>query len=136
MFEARRQIKSAVLGSGDVALGLTPSTETEARRILAALWQGKTTILRTTALSLLAAFLFIVLVPHQYTAVTQILIDPTDLHAVGNVLTPSNQMSDAAVLQVESQVRVLASDNVLRRVIATEGLDRDHVEKRSNLISA
>ena len=92
---------------------------------MALLWRGKTTILRTTALSLLAAFLFVVLVPHQYTAVTQILIDPTDLHAVGNDLTPSNQMSDAAVLQVESQVLVLTSDKVLRRVIATEGLDRD-----------
>ena len=125
MFEAPRQTRSAVLTPGDVAFGLNPSPELDLRGIMALLWRGKTTILRTTALSLLAAFLFVVLVPHQYTAVTQILIDPTDLHAVGNDLTPSNQMSDTAVLQVESQVRVLTSDNVLRRLIATEGLDRD-----------
>ena len=31
---------------------------------------------------------------------------------------PANQANDAAVLQVESQVRVLTSDNVLRRVIS------------------
>ncbi len=56
---------------------------------------------------------------------TQILIEPADLRAVGNDLTPSNQMSDAALLQVESQVRVLTSDNVLRRVVKSEGLDND-----------
>ena len=125
MFEAPRQIKSAILGPGDVALGPAPPSQIDVRGVLTLLWRGRTTILRTTALSLLAAFLFIILVPHRYTAVTQILIDPTDLHAVGSDLTPPNQMSDAAVLQVESQVRVLTSDSVLRRVIATEGLDRD-----------
>ena len=65
------------------------------------------------------------IVPHRYTAVTQILIDPTDLHAVGNELTPTNQANDATVLLVESQVRVLTSDSVLRRVVKTEGLDKD-----------
>jgi len=39
--------------------------------------------------------LFAVAVPHRYTATTQILIDPTDLHAVGSELSPPNQMSDA-----------------------------------------
>jgi len=38
--------------------------------------EGKTTILRTTALSLLAAFLFVVLVPHQYTADAEIGLQP------------------------------------------------------------
>jgi uncharacterized protein involved in exopolysaccharide biosynthesis len=55
----------------------------------------------------------------------QILIDPTDLHAVGNELTPTNLANDATVLQVESQVRVLTSDSVLRRVVKTEALDKD-----------
>src|SRR5205085_11288421 len=36
-----------------------------------------------------------------------------------------NQLSDLAMLQVESQVRVLTSDNVLRCVIAAEKLDKD-----------
>ena len=65
------------------------------------------------------------LVPHRYTAVTQILIDPTDLRAVGNDLNSANQANDASVLQVESQVRVLISDSVLRRVVGTEALDHD-----------
>src|SRR5208282_2034510 len=50
---------------------------------------------------------------------------PMELHAVANGLTSPNQQSDAAVLQVESQVRVLTSDSVLRRVVAAEGLDHD-----------
>jgi uncharacterized protein involved in exopolysaccharide biosynthesis/Mrp family chromosome partitioning ATPase len=67
--------------------------------------------------------LFVLIVPHRYTAVTQILIDPTDFRAVGNDLTPANPSNDAALMQVESQVRVLTSASVLRRVIKTESLD-------------
>jgi polysaccharide biosynthesis transport protein len=37
----------------------------------------------------------------------------------------NTQLSDVAVIQAESQVRVLTSDNVLRRVIASERLDID-----------
>lgn len=79
----------------------------------------------TTAASVIAALLFVAVVRHQYTATTQLLIDPSDLRVVENGLTPANQMPDAVVLQVESQVRVLASDNVLRRVIIDERLDQD-----------
>jgi uncharacterized protein involved in exopolysaccharide biosynthesis/Mrp family chromosome partitioning ATPase len=75
------------------------------------------------AASLLIAMLFVLIVPHRYTAVTQILIDPTDFRAVGNDLTPANPSNDAALMQVESQVRVLTSASVLRRVIKTESLD-------------
>jgi polysaccharide biosynthesis transport protein len=125
MFQAPRQIKSALVGTGDVAVGFTPLAAIDFRRILSVMWRGKATLLWTTAVALLAAVLFVLVVPHKYTAVTQILIDPTDLHAVGNELTPANQVSDAAVLQVESQARVLASDNVLRRVINSQALDRD-----------
>ena len=85
----------------------------------------KKLIALTTLGSLFAAALFVLLSPQRYTATTQVLIDPSDLRAVENGLTSSIQLSDLAVLQVESQVRVLTSDNVLRRVIASEGLDRD-----------
>ena len=94
-------------------------------RIWSILWRGKTTILWTTAASLLLAVLVVLMVPHRFTAATQILIDPTDLHAVGNEPNPANQTNDAAVLLVESQVRVLGSDSVLRRVVSAESLDRD-----------
>jgi len=128
MFEAPRQIKSAAAGIGDAALGpppLSPLAQIDLRTIWSVIRRGKATVLWTTTAALLLMALVVLLVPHRYTATTQILIDPTDLRAVGNDLNPVNQMSDIAVLQVESQVRVLTSDSVLRRVIKAEALDLD-----------
>jgi polysaccharide biosynthesis transport protein len=82
-------------------------------------------ILATVILSLLAAAIFLATATAQYTATTQILIDPSDLRVVDNGVTPNNQVSEVAVIQAESQVRVITSDNVLRRVIASEKLDED-----------
>jgi uncharacterized protein involved in exopolysaccharide biosynthesis/Mrp family chromosome partitioning ATPase len=125
MFEAPHQMQSAAAAGRNVPVSFAPAAAIDFQGILSVLWRGKTTILWTTAASLLMAVLFVLIVPHRYTAVTQILIDPTDLRAVANDLTPANQANDAAVLQVESQARVLTSDNVLRRVIEAESLDRD-----------
>jgi polysaccharide biosynthesis transport protein len=125
MFEAPRPVPSAATGRANVAVDLPSSSGIDVQTFASVLWRDKATILWTTLASLLVAVLFIVAVPHRYTATTQMLIDPTDLHAVGNELTPANPANDAAVLQVESQVRVLTSDSVLRRVVKAEGLDRD-----------
>jgi len=125
MFEAPRPVESAAAGGDNTGLGPSPLAQMDFRRILLLVRRGKKTIFWTTAASLLLMAVFILVVPHRYTATTQILIDPTDLRAVGSELSPTNQMSDVAVLQVESQVRVLTSDSVLRRVIKTEALDRD-----------
>ncbi len=125
MFEAPRQIQSALAGTGDVTVAPGPIAKIELHRIWSVIWRGKATILWTTAASLLIAVLVVLVVPHRFTADTQILIDPTDLYAVGNAPNPSYQPNDAAVLQVESQVRVLSSDSVLRRVVSAESLDRD-----------
>jgi uncharacterized protein involved in exopolysaccharide biosynthesis/Mrp family chromosome partitioning ATPase len=118
-------MQSAAAGAGSVPVGYAPLAEIDFRRIFSAVWEGKNTILWTTVASFLIVMLFVRIVPHRYTAVTQILIDPTDLRAVGNDLTPANQANDATLMQVESQVRVLTSDSVLRRVIKAESLDFD-----------
>ena len=125
MFEAPRQIQSTLAGTADDAVGPAPVLAIDLHRIWSVLWRGKTTILWTTAASLLLAVLVVLVVPYRFTAATQILIDPTDLHAVGNEPSPANQTNDAAVLQVESQVRVLGSDSVLHRVVSAESLDHD-----------
>jgi uncharacterized protein involved in exopolysaccharide biosynthesis/Mrp family chromosome partitioning ATPase len=125
MFEARRPAQSAAVGAADVGVPFPQSGGIDFERLLSVLWRGKATILWTTAASLLAVLLLVLIVPARYTAVTQILIDPTDLHAGVNDLTPVNQSNDATVLQVESQVRVLTSDSVLRRVVKSEALDQD-----------
>ena len=125
MFEAPRQIRSAVVATGNLPVGLAPLSQIDFSKIAGALWRGRATILYTTIAALALAVLFVVLSPYEYTATTQILIDPTDLRAVGNNTTEASQMSDAALMQVESQVSVLTSDSVLRRVVVAEGLDHD-----------
>jgi polysaccharide biosynthesis transport protein len=125
MFEAPRQFQPAYAGRRSHSFVSAPAPGFDLQQAMRQIWRGKTTILITTAAALLLAVLFIVLAPHKYTAVTQILIDPTDLHGVGSDLTPANPANDAAALQVESQVRVLTSDTVLRRVVSAEGLDHD-----------
>ncbi len=125
MFEAPRQITSVAVGTADLALGAPPLAKMDLRGIWSVVWRGKTTILWTTVAALALMALFVLVVPHRFTATTQILIDPTDLHAVGSDLTPASQVSDAGVLQVESQVQVLTSDSVLRRAVKALALDRD-----------
>src|SRR3984957_11214308 len=125
MFEASSHMPSAVVSRRDLSLGFASLPPIDVRKIGSVLWRGKITILLSTIVAVGPAALFVLLVPHKYTATTQILIDPTDLRAVQNDIAPTIPQSDAAVLQVESQARVIASDNVLRRVVETEGLDHD-----------
>lgn len=93
--------------------------------IFAVLWRRRIWIALGTLAGLIAAVAFLALVTPRYTAVAQLLIDPNDLRVVDNAVTTSNAMSDATTAYVESQTRVLTSDNVLRRVIETKGLDKD-----------
>jgi uncharacterized protein involved in exopolysaccharide biosynthesis/Mrp family chromosome partitioning ATPase len=123
MFEASRQIKSAVAGGGNLTVGQPPYSKIDFRKFWSAIWQGRMTIFVTTAGMLVLALMFGALAPREYTAMTEILIDPSDLRAVGN--ETAAQSSDSALLQVESQVRVLTSDAVLRRVISSQSLDSD-----------
>lgn len=120
MFHQTQVFKSTAIELPEVVRQAeTPAASMlELERLWRAVRNHKGLITASVAVSLLAAIAFIIVAKPQYTATTQILIDPSDLRAVENGLTPTNQLSDLAVLQVESQVRVLTSDNVLRRVIA------------------
>ena len=71
------------------------------------------------------AILYVVLVPQQYTATAQILIDPRDRQILTKDVTPDTLAADGGVLQVESQSRVIESDAVLLRAVHTLGLDHD-----------
>lgn len=124
MFETPRQIGTAVVGDGNFSVAPAPLAQIDFGKIWSVLWRGRTTILLATLAALALAVLYVALAPHEYTAATQILIDPSDLRAVGTETQPA-QANDAALLQVESQVNVLTSDAVLQRVVAAEGLDRD-----------
>ena len=73
----------------------------------------------------MAGFLFIALTPVQYSAIAEILIDSAEPQLGENGLTAKEQLGERARLQAESQIRVLKSGNVLRRVIVSEQLDED-----------
>ncbi|MGF3023462.1 GumC family protein [Methylobacterium aquaticum] len=75
--------------------------------------------------------------PPQYAASTQILIDPRGLQVVKDGLTPPDQASDASLLLVDSQLRVLTSDDVLGRVVDRFDLTQDpEFRGRETLIGA
>lgn len=125
MFEVSSHMPSAAVARRDLSLGFASLPPIDVKKIWSVLWRGKITILLSTMVAVALAVAFVLLTPHKYTATTQILIDPMDLRGAQSDISPTIQQSDAAVLQVESQARVIASDNVLRRVVASEGLDRD-----------
>ena len=126
MFEASSHMPSTVVSRRDLSLGFASLPPIDVQKIWSVLWRGKITILLSMMIAVGLAAAFVLLVPHKYTATTQILIDPMDLRgAAQSDISPTIPQSDAAVLQVESQARVIASDNVLRRVVDSEGLDHD-----------
>ena len=63
--------------------------------------------------------------PAQYTATTQLLIDPGGLQVVDNGVKASGQLGDAGLLVVDSQINVLTSSELLLRIVESEGLDED-----------
>src|SRR5580693_6830746 len=125
MFEASSHMPSTVVSRRDLSLGFASLPPIDVQKIWSVLWRGKITILLSTMVAVGLAAAFVLLVPHKYTATTQILIDPMDLRGAQSDISPTIPQSDAAVLQVESQARVIASDNVLRRVVISEDLDHD-----------
>jgi uncharacterized protein involved in exopolysaccharide biosynthesis/Mrp family chromosome partitioning ATPase len=125
MFEAPSHSQAAVVRRNELVPAFAPAGDFDLKRLCSTLWRGKTTILISIIVALVLAVLFVLIMPYKYTATTQILIDPMELHSAGNELTSPSQQSDAAVLTVESQVRVLTSDNLLSRVVTAEGLDHD-----------
>lgn len=61
----------------------------------------------------------------RFTASVDILVDPSNLQVVPDDLYRSSQQRDGQLLDVESKRRVLTSGNVLARVVASLGLDKD-----------
>src|SRR3954462_14621993 len=99
--------------------------QTSLGEIFAVLWRRRLWIALGTLGGLIAAVAFLTLVTPRYMAVAQLLIDPNDLRVMDNAVTPSNTLNEAATAYVESQVRVLTSDTVLRKVIEQQKLDKD-----------
>jgi polysaccharide biosynthesis transport protein len=75
--------------------------------------------------ALVVASIMELVVTPRYRASIQILLAPAELRLVDKSVVPPAQTSDANVMQVESETRVLTSDRVLRRVVRSERLADD-----------
>lgn len=65
------------------------------------------------------------LIPPRYNAVAQILVDPSELRVLDSGLRSQSPFNEALIAEVETQMRVLLSRNVLARVVADQKLAED-----------
>ncbi len=82
-------------------------------------------LLVTSLLAIGAAYAYTESAGERYVATTQILIDPRDLQMLEREVNPRALSTDSGVTVVESQARVLGSDSVLLKAIATLQLTTD-----------
>lgn len=73
----------------------------------------------------LLALAYLFVVPATYEASTELLLDPRRLQVVQNDLTPRSETNDLAISMIESQLRVMQSETVLRDVVDHLRLETD-----------
>jgi uncharacterized protein involved in exopolysaccharide biosynthesis/Mrp family chromosome partitioning ATPase len=89
------------------------------------LWQRKVAIASAALISgCLAVAIGKSLTP-KYTASAQLYVDPRELQLVDRELTPRAQDTSGLAMVVESQARVITSNNVLLQVIRDTHLEKD-----------
>ena len=95
------------------------------RELVQIVKRRRTSILWTATIPVVLALAYSFLTTPLYTASTQILIDPRDRRIINNEVNPEALAADGGVAVVESQLLIITSDMVLRRVITREHLDVD-----------
>ena len=93
--------------------------------LIAILWSGRFIIV---AGALLGAFLMLAVgksLPPSFAATAQLYIDPRDLRVLESELTPRTDDPNTGIALIESQMLVITSSNVLRRVVDAEDLAAD-----------
>jgi len=96
------------------------------------LWRGKYWIIGSMGLAVCCVAGYFAMTPPEYTASLELLLDPSDLHVADNVLRPPMQSGDWQIAEVENQLRLLTSGNVLRRVIDARSLTEDPEFSKKN----
>ena len=87
------------------------------RRLFGYLARRKLWIAAAAVIGVGAGLAYGVLAPARYTATAEVLVDPSSLQVVSNDLYSSSGQTDAMVLNVESKMRVLTSNQVFARVV-------------------
>lgn len=89
------------------------------------LWQRKIAIASAALISACAAVAIGKSLPAKYTASAQLYVDPRELQLVDRELTPRAQDTSGLAMVVESQARLITSNNVLLQVIRDTNLEKD-----------
>jgi polysaccharide biosynthesis transport protein len=89
------------------------------------LWRRKAAIISAALICACAAVAIGKSLTPRYTATAQLYLDPRDLQLVERELTPRSQDLSSLTMVVESQSRLITSNNVLLQVIHETHLDKD-----------
>jgi uncharacterized protein involved in exopolysaccharide biosynthesis/Mrp family chromosome partitioning ATPase len=89
------------------------------------LWRRKAAIAVAALICACAAVMIGKSLSPRYTATAQLYVDPRELQLADRELTPRSQDIAGLSMVVESQARLITSNNVLLRVIEDTKLDRD-----------
>jgi uncharacterized protein involved in exopolysaccharide biosynthesis/Mrp family chromosome partitioning ATPase len=89
------------------------------------LWQRKIAIASAALISACVAVAVGKSLTPKYTASAQLYVDPRELQLVDRELTPRAQDTSGLAMVVESQARVITSNNVLLQVIRDTHLEKD-----------
>jgi len=89
------------------------------------LWQRKAAIAAAGLICACAAVAVGKSLTLKYSATAQLYVDPRELQLVDRELTPRAQDVSGLAMVVESQARLITSNNVLLQVIQNTGLDKD-----------
>src|ERR1700712_4753036 len=89
------------------------------------LWRRKVAIVAAALICACTAVMIGKSLTPRYAATAQLYVDPRELQLVDRELTPRSQDISGLSMVVESQARLITSNNVLLRVIEDTKLDRD-----------
>lgn len=89
------------------------------------LWDRKVAIVSAALISASVAVAIGKSLTPKYTATAQLYVDPRELQLVDRELTPRAQDTSGLAMVVESQARLITSNNVLLQVVRDTGLEKD-----------
>jgi uncharacterized protein involved in exopolysaccharide biosynthesis/Mrp family chromosome partitioning ATPase len=93
--------------------------------LIGLLWRRKVAIVAAALICACAAVMIGKSMTPRYAATAQLYVDPRELQLVDRELTPRSQDIAGLSMVVESQARLITSNNVLLRVIEDTKLERD-----------
>src|SRR3977135_282880 len=93
--------------------------------LIGLLWRRKVAIAAAALICACTAVMIGKSLTPRYAATAQLYVDPRELQLVDRELTPRSQDISGLSMVVESQARLITSNNVLLRVIENTRLDKD-----------